>query len=94
MKERHMSDPRVDQAKGDIKTAAGKATGDRDLEAAGRTESATAGLRKGADRAMDTTRDVVDDVVDRGREVADDVADKTSDAAHRAADQVGRATSR
>ena len=74
-----MNDARIDQAKGDIKTAAGKVTGDRDLEAEGRAESATAGLRKEADEAVDKARDAADDVADRARDVADDVADKVRD---------------
>jgi uncharacterized protein YjbJ (UPF0337 family) len=74
-----MNDPRIDQAKGDVKTVAGQVTDDRDLEAEGRAESATAGLRKEAGDAMDKAKDVAGDVADRARDVADDVADKVRD---------------
>lgn len=74
-----MGDPRIDQAKGDIKTAAGQLTKDRDLEAEGRAESATAGLRKEAGDAIDKARDVAGDAMDKAKDVADDVADKVRD---------------
>jgi uncharacterized protein YjbJ (UPF0337 family) len=89
-----MSDPRIDQAKGDVKTAAGKVTGDRDLEAEGRAESAVAGMRKDADKLMDQARDTAGDVVDKTRDVAKDAADKASDAARTAGDKVNEVLGR
>lgn len=83
-----MNDPRIDQAKGDIKTVAGQVTDDRDLEAEGRVESATAGLRKEAGEAMDKAKDVAGDAADRARDVAGDVADKASDVVRDAGDRI------
>lgn len=82
-----MTDARMDQAKGDIKTAAGKVTGDKDLELQGRSESATAGLRKDAGDAMDRAKDVAGDVAGRAKDVAGDVADKASEMARDATDK-------
>ncbi len=59
-----MDDPRIDQAKGDIKTVAGQVIDDRGLEAEGRVESAAAGLRKEAGEALDTANDVAGDVAE------------------------------
>jgi uncharacterized protein YjbJ (UPF0337 family) len=83
-----MNDPRIDQAKGDVKTVAGKVTGDKDLELEGRTESATAGLRKQADDLMDQAGDTARDVADKARDAAGDIADKASDMARDAGDKV------
>lgn len=93
-----MSDARMDQAKGDIKTAAGKVTGDTDLEARGRAESAEAGVRKEAgdvfDKAkqvggdmVDDARDAAGDMAGKARDVAGDVSDKASDMARQATDK-------
>lgn len=82
-----MTDARIDQAKGDIKTAAGRVTGDEDLELQGRSESAAAGLRKDAGDAMDRAKDVAGDVAGRARDVAGDVADTASDVARQATDK-------
>ena len=100
-----MNDPRIDQAKGDVKTVAGKVTGDEDLELQGRTESATAGLRKDAGDVMDkagrSAQDMADrtaeasrDLADKTRDAVDDMADKASDAARDAGDKVGDAFGR
>ena len=89
-----MNDPRIDQAKGDVKTVAGKVTGDKDLELEGRTESATAGLRKQADDLMDQAGDTSRDVADKARDAAGDIADKASDMARDAGDKVSDAFNR
>jgi uncharacterized protein YjbJ (UPF0337 family) len=100
-----MSDARIDQAKGDVKTVAGKVTGDESLELEGRTESATAGMRKQAgdmaDKAGDTAQDAADrtaevtrDVADKARDTMGDVADKASDMARDAGDKVSDAFKR
>jgi uncharacterized protein YjbJ (UPF0337 family) len=89
-----MNDPRIDQAKGDVKTVAGKVTGDKDLELEGRTESATAGLRKQADDLMDQAGDTARDVADKARDAAGDIADKASDMARDAGDKVSDAFNR
>jgi len=82
-----MNDPRIDQAKGDVKTAAGKVTGDKDLELEGRTESATAGIRKDAGDMVDQAGKTAQNVADRTAEVTRDVADKAGDAASDMADK-------
>ena len=100
-----MNDPRIDQAKGDVKTVAGQVTGNKDLELEGRTESATAGVRKEAGDMMDqagrTAQDVADrtaevsrDVADKTRDTVSDVADKASDVARDTGDKVGEALNR
>jgi uncharacterized protein YjbJ (UPF0337 family) len=89
-----MNDPRIDQAKGDVKTVAGKVTGDEGLELEGRTESATAGLRKQADDLMDQAGDTARDVADKARDAAGDIADKASDMARDAGDKVSDAFDR
>lgn len=82
-----MSDARIDQAKGDVKAAAGTVTGDKDLELQGRAESAEAGLRKDATDLMNTTKQAAGDAMDRTRDVAGDVVDKTKDVAGDVADK-------
>jgi uncharacterized protein YjbJ (UPF0337 family) len=89
-----MSDPRIDQAKGDVKTAAGKLTGNEDLELEGRTESATAGVRKEAGDMVDRAADATRDVADKARDTMGDVADKASDMARDAGDKVSDAFKR
>jgi uncharacterized protein YjbJ (UPF0337 family) len=89
-----MNDPRIDQAKGDVKTVAGKVTGDRDLELQGKTESATAGLRKEAGDMVDQAGKTAQDVADRTAEVTRDVADKASDVARDTGDKVSDAIKR
>ena len=83
-----MNDPRIDQAKGDIKSVTGQVTGDRDLEAEGRAESATAGMRKEAGDMVDKARDTAGDVMDKAKDTAGDVADKASDAMRDAGDKI------
>jgi uncharacterized protein YjbJ (UPF0337 family) len=89
-----MSDARIDQAKGDVKTATGKVTGDRDLEAQGRAESTAAGLRKDAGDAADRAKDAAGDVADRTRDMARDVQGKAQDAADDVADKAHEVMSR
>jgi uncharacterized protein YjbJ (UPF0337 family) len=100
-----MNDPRIDQAKGDVKNVAGQVTGDKDLELEGRTESATAGLRKEAgdmaDQAGRSAQDVADrtaeatrDVAGKTRDAMSDMADKASDVARDAGDKVSDALKR
>ncbi len=100
-----MNDARIDQAKGDVKTAVGQVTGNEDLEVQGRAESATAGVRKEAgdmvDQAGKTAQDVADRTADVTRDVADkagdavsDMADKASDAARDTSDKVAEAVKR
>jgi|SwirhirootsSR2_FD_contig_61_282403_length_639_multi_8_in_0_out_0_1 uncharacterized protein YjbJ (UPF0337 family) len=83
-----MSDPRIDQAKGDVKTVAGQLTNDPDLEAQGRAESATAGLRKQAGDMADKAKDAAGDMADKAGDVAGDMADKAKDVADDVGDKV------
>jgi uncharacterized protein YjbJ (UPF0337 family) len=76
-----MTDAKLDQAKGDIKTVAGQVTGDKRLEAQGRTESATAGLRQDADRAWDSAQKTARDVADKTQDALRDMAGKAGDVA-------------
>jgi uncharacterized protein YjbJ (UPF0337 family) len=89
-----MGDPTIDQAKGDIKNAAGKVTGDRDLEAQGKAESTVAGVRKDAGNMVDQARDVAGDVADKTRDAAGDIADTAGDMARKAGDKVDEVMSR
>jgi uncharacterized protein YjbJ (UPF0337 family) len=87
-----MGDPRIDQAKGDVKTVAGRVTGDEDLELRGRTESSTAGLRKEAGDLADKARDTMGDMADKASDMARDAGDKASDMARDAGDRIGDLT--
>ena len=79
---------------GMAKEAVGKVTGDKDLELRGKTESATAGLRKEAGDMVDQAGKTAQDVADRTAEVTRDVADKASDVARDAGDKVSDAIKR
>jgi uncharacterized protein YjbJ (UPF0337 family) len=89
-----MTDARIDQAKGDVKAAAGKVTDDKDLEAQGRAESAEAGLRKDAADLMDKTKQAAGDVMDKTKDVAGDVADKAKGVADDVSDKAKEVFSR
>ncbi|MDG4548977.1 MAG: CsbD family protein [Candidatus Contendobacter sp.] len=73
-----MSDPRIDKAKGKIKEAVGKVTGDRQLEAEGQIEQASATVReKAADLKADVA-EAVGNVIERVGSVAADLKDKVT----------------
>jgi uncharacterized protein YjbJ (UPF0337 family) len=68
-----------DQVKGQVKQAAGVLTGDKDLEAEGKSDR-----RKGeAEEKMDHAKDKVDEVIDLTKDKVEEVVDKTTDAVHR-----------
>ena len=73
-----MSDPRIDKAKGQIKEAVGKVTGDKQLETEGQVEQASATVRE---KAAEITADVagaVGNVIDRAGAVAANIKDKVT----------------
>ena len=60
-----MSDPRIDKAKGQIKEAVGKVTGDKQLETEGQVEQASATVREKAAEITADVGEAVGNVVDR-----------------------------
>lgn len=73
-----MSDPKIDKAKGQIKEAVGKVTGDQQLEAEGQLEQASATVReKAADLKAEVT-EAVGNVIERVGSVAADLKDKVT----------------
>ena len=73
-----MSNPNIDKAKGQIKEAVGKATGDQQLEAEGQIEQASATVReKAADLKAEVT-EAVGNVIERVGSVAADLKDKVT----------------
>ncbi|MDO4239249.1 CsbD family protein [Micrococcus sp.] len=55
-------DNTFDKLKGDVKGKAGEATGDRRLEAEGKSESAAAGVKDAAQNAGDSLKGAADGV--------------------------------
>ena len=73
-----MSDPKIDKAKGQIKEAVGKVTGDKQLEAEGQIEQASATVReKAADLKADVA-EAVGNAIERVGSVAADLKDKVT----------------
>lgn len=73
-----MSDPKVDKAKGQIKEAVGKITGDKQLETEGQVEQASATVReKVADIKADVA-EAVGSVFERAGAMASDIKDKVT----------------
>lgn len=73
-----MSDPKIDKAKGQIKEAVGKVTGDQQLETEGQIEQASATVReKAADLKADLA-EAVGNVIERVGSVAADLKDKVT----------------
>ena len=68
-----------DQAKGQVKEAAGVLTGDKDLESEGKTDRRTGEVEEQVDHA----KDKVDQVIDVTKDKVEEAADKTKDALHR-----------
>ena len=50
-----------EEAAGKVKEATGKATGDRDLQAEGKTDQAVAEVKQTGDKAKDAVNDAADD---------------------------------
>ena len=73
-----MSDPKIDKAKGQIKEAVGKITGDKQLQAEGQIEQVNATVReKAADLKADVA-EAVGNVIERVSSVAADLKDKVT----------------
>jgi uncharacterized protein YjbJ (UPF0337 family) len=68
-----------DQVKGRAKEAAGVVTGDKDLEAEGKSDRLTGE----AEEKIDHAKDEVEAVIDKTKDKVEDLADKTKDALHR-----------
>jgi uncharacterized protein YjbJ (UPF0337 family) len=68
-----------DQVKGHLKETAGIVTGDKDLEAEGKTQRRTGE----AEEKIDHAKDKVEEVVDKAKDKVDEVVDKAKDALHR-----------
>ncbi len=67
-----------DQAKGQVKEAAGVLTGDKDLESEG-----TADRRTGeTEEKIDHAKNKADEVIELTRDKVEELADKTKDALH------------
>ena len=73
-----MSNTTLDKAKGKIKEAVGKATGDKELEAEGQIEQAGATVREKAAEIRADVADAVGSVVDRVSAVASNIKDKVT----------------
>lgn len=73
-----MSDPEIDKAKGQIKEVIGKITGDKQLEAEGQVEQASATVReKAADLKADVA-EAVGNAIEQVGSVAADLKDKVT----------------
>ena len=73
-----MSDPKIDKAKGQIKEAVGKVTGDKQLEAEGQVEQASATVREKAAEITADVAEAVGTVIDRAGAVAANIKDKVT----------------
>ena len=73
-----MSDPKIDKAKGQIKEAVGKVTGDKQLEAEGQIEQASATVREKAADLKAGVAEAVGNVIERVGSVAADLKDKVT----------------
>ncbi len=71
-----MSDPKIDKAKGKIKEAVGKVTGDQQMEAEGQIEQAGAAVREKASELKGDLAEVVGNVFERAGTVASDLKNK------------------
>lgn len=73
-----MSDPRIDKAKGQIKEAVGKVTGDQQLETEGKVEQASATVREKAAEITADVAEAVGNVIGRAGAVAANIKDKAT----------------
>ena len=73
-----MSNPTIDKAKGQIKEAVGKVTGDRQLETEGQVEQASATVREKVAEIKTEVAEAVGNVVERVSAVASDLKDKVT----------------
>jgi uncharacterized protein YjbJ (UPF0337 family) len=73
-----MSDPKIDKAKGKIKEAVGKVTGDKQLETEGQVEQASATVREKAADIKADVAEAVGSVFKRAGALASDLKDKVT----------------
>jgi len=73
-----MSDPKIDKAKGQIKEAVGKITGDKQLETEGQVEQASATVREKAADIKADVAEAVGSVFERAGAIASDIKDKVT----------------
>jgi uncharacterized protein YjbJ (UPF0337 family) len=71
-------DPKIDEATGRVKEAAGALTGNEDLKAEGQADQAKAQAQQALDDVADKAKGVVKDVADAAEGVIDSVKDKLS----------------
>ena len=71
-----MSDPKIDKAKGQIKAAVGKVTGDKQLETEGQVEQIGAAVREKATKVKGDVAEAVGNVLERAGAVAATIKDK------------------
>jgi uncharacterized protein YjbJ (UPF0337 family) len=75
-----MSIPKIDKAKGQIKEAVGKATGDQQLETEGQIEQATATVQEKISEIKDDVTEAVGNAIERVGEVASEIKDDVTEA--------------
>ena len=73
-----MSDPKIDKAKGQIKEAVGKVTGDKQLETEGQVEQASATVREKAAEITADVAEAVGNVIGSAGAVAANIKDKVT----------------
>jgi len=73
-----MSNPKLDKAKGKIKEAVGKVTGDKQLEAEGQVEQASATVREKAAEIKADVAEAVGNAIERVGAVASNIKDKVT----------------
>ncbi len=73
-----MSDPKIDKAKGQIKEAVGKVTGDKQLETEGQVEQASATVREKAAEITADVAEAVGNVIESAGAVAANIKDKVT----------------
>jgi uncharacterized protein YjbJ (UPF0337 family) len=73
-----MSDPKIDKAKGKIKEAVGKVTGNQQLEAEGQVEQVSAAVREKASDIKADVADAVGAVFERTGAIVANLKDRAS----------------
>ena len=73
-----MSNPKIDKAKGKLKEAVGKVTGDKQLEAEGKVEQAGATVREKAAEIKADVAEAVGNVIERVSTAASDLKNKVT----------------
>ena len=71
-------DPRIEEATGRVKEAAGSLTGNDDLKAEGAADQASAKAHKALDDVADTAKGVVEGAADAAKGAIDGVTEKLS----------------